>query len=574
MRRRFTPDVPVVSGVSIKDTVILLGIIGFLYLGLHLAMKAPSIIQGPQISLDARLLPYYSFRSLARMTIAYFLSVIFSLVYGYMAAKNKTARTFMLPILDILQSIPILSFLPVVLLSLTAILKERIAVEIAAIILIFTSQAWNMIFSFYQSLTTIPSDLKEAAEIYRFNWWLRFKALELPFAALGLIWNSIMSWAGGWFFLMAAEIFTVGQRDFRLPGLGSYLQLAANEGDIMDIMQGVAALILMIVVLDQLIWRPLLAWADKFKVESTEGEEMPESWFYDLLSRSLLIRRFIARPAAYLLEQIDSLLISLFQKKTVNKRLNQQRQFGVWMWRFLGLVAVGVFLYGVVKAVFMVFQLSPSSWGQLALAAGASWLRVILSLIIALLWTVPLGVAIGLKPRLASILQPILQIVASIPATALFPIILIFLIGLPGGLNLAAILLMLLGTQWYLLFNIIAGAMAIPRDLINTTTSLGLKGWDRWKTLNLPALYPYLITGLIIAHGGAWNATVVAEFVSFGGSDIHTVGLGALISQSTKSGNYSLLLVSTLAMIFIVISTNRFIWRRLYKLAEERFHLD
>lgn len=574
MRRRLTPDIPLISGIFTRDMLILTGIVAFLYLGIHLAIQAPPVVRGPQIDLDPRFLPYYSFRSLERMAIAYVLSLLFSLVYGYAAATNKTGRAILLPLIDTLQSIPILSFLPVVLLSLTAILKEEVATEIAAIVLIFTSQAWNMTFSFFQSLTTIPAELKEAARIYRFGWWLRFKTVELPFSAIGLIWNSMLSWAGGWFFLMAAETFTLGEKDFRLPGLGSYLQLGANEGDFRAIILGLASLVLIIVVMDQLLWRPLLVWSGNFKIESVEGEESTESWFYDLLSRSILIRRFIAIPLSNLSDKLDFFLISFFQKQPEEYYGDKPEGKASWTLRIVGIIALGMFVFGATKASFLLIELPSRSWWLLLLASGASWLRVIACLTIALLWTLPLGVAVGLKPRLASILQPVIQILASIPATALFPIILLFLLNLPGGLNLAAIILMLLGTQWYLLFNVIAGSMAIPRDLIYTSTSLGIKGWDRWKTLILPALFPYLITGLIIANGGAWNVTVVAEYVDFGGKEFFTIGLGSLISQATRTGDYPLLLASTLAMIFIVLATNRFVWRRLYKLAEERYHLD
>lgn len=265
------------------DVVVLIGIAVLIYAGIRLALRAPETVEGPTISLSPGALPYYALRSVGRMAAAYLLSLAFTLVYGRLAAYNRRAEQVLMPLLDVLQSVPILSFLPVVLLSLSAILPERTAAELASIVLIFTSQAWNMTFAWYQSLTTIPKELREASAIFRFNGWLRFKVLELPFAAISLLWNSMMSWAGGWFFLMAAEIFTVGQRDFRLPGLGAYLQEAANQGDTRAILWGIGALVLVIVALDQLVWRPLLAWADRFKLETVEGENPPTSWFYNLL---------------------------------------------------------------------------------------------------------------------------------------------------------------------------------------------------------------------------------------------------------------------------------------------------
>src|SRR5512143_178099 len=289
---------------GIGDGLIILIIAVLLYLGARLAINAPASVSGPTIDLSPRALPWYAFLSTGRMAIAYLLSLVFTLVYGYASARNRTAERIMMPLLDVLQSVPILSFLPVVLLSLTAILPQRLATELAAVILIVTSQAWNMTYSFYQSMTTIPTELREASSIFRFNPWLRFKTLELPFAAIGLIWNSMMSWAGGWFFLMASEIFTVGDKDFRLPGIGSYLQTAANQNNIPAIFLGLGTLVLVIVLLDQLVWRPILVYADKFKVEMATGDVPPESWFYDLMNHSWIATTFSRRILRPLGEKI------------------------------------------------------------------------------------------------------------------------------------------------------------------------------------------------------------------------------------------------------------------------------
>src|SRR5436189_3833825 len=275
---RFSPALPENPTFTVGDAVILLAITTILYAGARLAFRAPAIIAGPDISLSPLALPWYALLSVGRMAAAYFLSLLFSLFYGYAAARNRTARTVLMPLLDVLQSVRLLSFLPVVLLSLSAVLPQAFAAEVAAIVLIFTSQAWNMTFSFYQSITTIPSEMREAAAVFRFDPWLRFKTVELPFAAMGLLWNSMMSWSGGWFFLMAAEIFNVGSRDFRLPGLGADLQVAASRGDLRAVLLGLCTLVLVIVLLDQVVWRPVLAWADKFKLEMTAGEDPPESW--------------------------------------------------------------------------------------------------------------------------------------------------------------------------------------------------------------------------------------------------------------------------------------------------------
>jgi NitT/TauT family transport system permease protein len=460
----------------------------------------------------------------------------------------------------------------VVALSLTAILPEGVAVELASIVLIFTSQVWNMTFSFYQSLITIPGDLREAARIFRLNPWLRFRHLELPHAAIPLIWNSMMSWAGGWFFLMAAETFTVGARDFRLLGLGTYLQMAAEQGDLQALGWGLLALIAVIVGMDQLIWRPLLAWADKFRVEMVESDEAPSSWLYDLWQRAALSEWFLRRVWEPLVERVDAALGRLSEQLAVRPALNPIPPWLVGLpFAALALLGLG---YGVVQAYHLLSALPASALPLLGLATLASMARVLSAQIIALAWTVPVGVWIGMNRSLAARLQPIVQVVASIPATALFPVILLFVLRLPLGIEIGAVLLMLMGTQWYLLFNVIAGASAIPRDLIFTTEILGLRGLERWRVLILPAIFPYLITGLITASGGAWNATIVAEYVEFAGRAHATLGLGALIAQATGQGDYSMLFAATLTMTLTVVAINRLVWRRLYAMAAERFRME
>jgi len=557
-------------GFSMGDVVVLVGIAVFIYVGVRLALQAPETVAGPTISLSPRVLPYYALRSLGRMAAAYFLSLAFTLVYGRLAAYNRRAEQVLMPLLDVLQSVPILSFLPVVLLSLSAILPERTAAELASIVLIFTSQVWNMTFAWYQSLTTIPVELREASAIFRFNGWLRFKVLELPFAAISLIWNSMMSWAGGWFFLMAAEIFTVGQRDFRLPGLGAYLQEAANQGDTRAILWGIGALVLVIVALDQLLWRPLLAWADRFKLETVEGENPPTSWFYDLLRSAHILEWFSRGVWRPLSERLDYWFI----RRAAAAEARVEKPSRPYLFFLLALLVGLGLAYGGFRAALMLAAVPARQWGEIGLGVLATLLRVSVSLLIALAWTIPVGVAIGTNPRVATYLQPTVQVMASIPATALFPVFLLLILGLPGGLNLAAVVLMLTGTQWYLLFNVIAGASAIPQDLKYTSAIIGLSHWERWRTLILPSLFPYIITGAITASGGAWNASIVAEYVEFGGKTLFIPGIGALITRATATGDYHLLLAATLAMVLAVVLINRLFWRRLYRLAEERYRME
>ncbi|MFH0995724.1 MAG: ABC transporter permease subunit [Pseudomonadota bacterium] len=567
----YKPAFPPKPAFTIGDGLILLGLAAILYGGVRLAFDAPSVVSGPEISLSPSALPWYALLSVGRMAIAYFLSLLFSLFYGYAAARNPAARKVLMPVLDVLQSVPILSFLPVVLLSLSAILPEHFATEIAAIVLIFTSQAWNITFSFYQSITTIPSELKEASAIFRFSSWLRFRELELPFAAIGLIWNSMMSWSGGWFFLMAAEIFHVGSRDFRLPGLGSYLKTAAAQGNLMAVLTGTGVLILVVVLLDQFIWRPLLAWADKFKIEMVEGDEEPSSWFLDILSRSWLMD-FFQRRMGPLNEWMDQ----SFQGKDATNIASvtspdSKRPAWHYALAIIGLTAV---IYGGFMAIALMATLSFRDWIEIGVGLLATLARVFSSLVIAMLWTIPVGVAIGTNRRMASLLQPLVQVVAAIPATALFPMLLLALLRVYGGLNIAAIALMLMGTQWYLLFNVIAGAAAIPQDLRFTTDLLGLSVLDRWRTLIIPGIFPYIITGSITASGGAWNASIVAEYVEFGGKTYATTGIGATIARATDTGNYALLLAGTLVLVISVILINRLFWQRLYRLAEERYRME
>lgn len=573
-RFRYGPALPQTPPFTWGDLLIILAIVGVLYLGARLAFASPTAVQGPDISLSPAALPWYATLSTARMTVAYALALSFSIGYGYIAARNRTARRLLMPLLDVLQSVPILSFLPVVLLSLSVFLPEAAAAELAAIVLIFTSQAWNMTFSFYQSMTTIPMDLREASAIYRFNPWLRFRSMELPFAAIGLIYNSMMSWAGGWFFLMAAETFQVGDRDFRLPGLGSYLQTAANAANFPAIFAGLAVLISIIVAMDQLIWRPLIAWSDKFKVEMTEGGEPPSSWFLEVLSRSYLVERYEAHIWRPFLNRLDLFFQTRARFKVVApEKQGAPQRASPATWLVFGVLGVIIAYLGF-RAFGMLATLPLGTYREIGVSVLATLARVAVALVIALLWTVPVGVLIGTNRRAANMLQPIVQITAAVPATALFPVLLLLLVNTRGGLNLAAVVLMLLGTQWYLLFNVIAGASAIPQDLRYTTTLLRLGRSDRWRHLFLPSLFPFIITGAITAAGGAWNASIVAESVQFNGQTYAVTGIGAMIAQATAAGNFALLLAATLALVLTVVIINRTFWLRLYRIAEERYRME
>lgn len=556
------------------DIIIFLGIAAILYLAISPGITGNVSTSGIQVSTDIRNLPLYVLKSVGRMMAAYILSLIFTLIYGYIAAHNKKAEKIMVPILDILQSLPVLSFLPAVVLGLIALFpNDNIGLELSCIILIFTGQAWNMTFSFYHSVKIMPKDLIEASSVFGLNKWQRFKKLEVPFSIIGLVWNSMMSWAGGWFFLMACEMFTLKGKDFRLPGIGSFLQTAANQGNNRALAWGIATLILVIVLLDQLFWKPITVWADKFKIELTESGEAPRSFVLTLLRRSVIIEFLVEKIYEPIVEKLND-FIDKFVVKLSSKERVKGRGVGFVIKWVLKIIVCAVLVYSAFNAFKLLMQVSRSEWGRILPAVGHSFLRVVAAQVIALIWTVPVGVAIGMNKKLANILQPIIQVVASIPATALFPVILVYFMNNLGGLNVASVLLMLMGTQWYILFNVIAGAMAIPEDLKAASKTFGVTGWKRWKILILPSIFPYLLTGMVTATGGCWNASIVSEYVNFGGRTVSTIGLGALISQATEKGNYPLLLVGTIVMCIVVVGVNKTLWKRLYGLAEEKFKVE
>jgi NitT/TauT family transport system permease protein len=553
------------------DAIIFAGLFALVYAIVAVArywFSAP--VAAVEISLSPTAIPRYAFYSLVRMIVAYLLSLVFAIAYGYIAAYNARVEAGMLAVLDILQSIPVLSFLPGVMLAMVSLFPSRqLGVEFGSILLIFTGQVWNMAFSFYASLKALPRELVEASRVYRFGAMQRFLQLELPQGTIGLVWNSMVSVAGGWFFLMACEMFVLGKRDFRLPGLGSYLQSAASAGDTAAIIWGVAAMIGVVVLIDQLVWRPAIAWSDKFKQEQVESSAAHSSAVLNLLRKSPLLTRLRAGVTSPLMERIYS--------SAAHRPAEEKSQASPWQRAFValaGIIALLAILYGVYQGLQLLKGITTAEFVTTLESAGATWLRVIAALAIASAWTIPAGVAIGFSPRLARIAQPLAQIAASVPATALFPVLLLGLISLGGGLNTGSILLMLLGTQWYILFNVIAGAIAIPSEFREVADIFRFGRIDRWRTVILPAIFPYLVTGLVTASGGAWNASIVAEYFHFKGQVLSTFGLGAEISSATDSGNFALLLLSTIVMATLVVSVNRLVWRPLYRRAETRYRME
>jgi NitT/TauT family transport system permease protein len=428
-----------------------------------------------------------------------------------------------------------------------------------------------MAFSFYSSLRSIPRELREAATIYGFSKWQKFFQMELPFGAIGLVWNSIVSVAGGWFFLMACEMFVLGKRDFRLPGLGSYLQTAASAGDTSSVLWGLVTMIGVVVLIDQLIWRPVIAWSDKFKFEQVESADMPRSPVLDLLRNSSLLRILGRKTLQPFREKLDLYFSRDGAKRSKSAAPSAWPRLLAWVCGFFVLPLV---CYGVARTFGLLSHVTAAEFRGVLIGAGATFLRVNVALLIASAWTIPAGVFIGFHPKLSQIAQPFTQIAASVPATALFPVLLLGLVKLGGGLGAGSVLLMLLGTQWYVLFNVIAGASAIPSDLKEVAALFRFSASERWRTVILPGIFPYLITGLVTASGGAWNASIVAEYFHFHDQVMSTVGLGAQISAATDAGRFDMLLMATIIMATLVVCVNRLVWRPLYRLAETKYRLD
>jgi NitT/TauT family transport system permease protein len=521
-----------------------------------------------EINLSPWALPKYTLLSLSRGLLAYAFSLGFTLVYGYWAAKSALAERVLIPLLDVLQSIPVLGFMPGLVLAMVAAFpRSNTGLELAAIIMIFTGQAWNMTFSFYHSVRSVPSDQREVATAYHFTWWKRLVWVELPFSTIGLVWNSMMSMAGGWFFLMVSEAFVLGDKDFRLPGLGSYMSVAVARGDSAAMAWAVLAMAIMIVFLDQLLWRPVVVWAQKFRVEEGGQEAAEHSWVLDFLRRSRVLR-FLGRTAREALAKAKSRRRVPAPASAAPRKTSDALSKGLFL---ALLLAMG---FGVVRLVLVVRGVAPVEWLRLGGAGLTTLGRVLASTAIGTLWALPAGLAIGLSPRLSRALQPVVQVVASFPAPMLFPLVVALLKGAGVALGWGSIVLMLLGTQWYILFNVIAGASAIPSDLREATRMYRLGVYARFRGLYLPAVFPHLVTGWVTAAGGAWNASIVSEFVTLKGEALVTWGLGAQISEAASSADFPRLAASVVTMSGLVVAFNRLAWRPLNHLAETRFSLS
>jgi NitT/TauT family transport system permease protein len=523
-----------------------------------------------QIDLSPSALPGYTLLSLSRGVAAYILSLVFTLVYGTVAAHSRRAEKVMIPLLDIGQGIPVLGFLPGLVLGLVALFPHsNVGLELACILMIFTGQVWNMTFSYFGSLRSIPQELKEVAEIHHFGWLRRFRTLEFASSVIGLVWNSMMSMAGGWFFLTVTEAFTLGDRDFRLPGIGSYMAVAIEKGDTRAMVWAIVAMTTMIVTVDQLVWKPLVAWSQKFRLEEIESGGPPRSWVLDLLRRSPLARRLRkarrSRPRA-LPPPAPDLSAAVPPDRGAKLR--------TVLLGAVGVLAALAAAFGAFELLRLLLRVPSGEWAVVASALGATFLRTFGALTLALVWTLPAGILMGRSARWSRALQPVIQVVASFPAPMLFPLVTGALLAFRVPFSVISAVLMLLGAQWYVLFNVLAGASAIPTDLEEGATVYGVRGLERWKKLFVPAVFPFLVTGLITAAGGAWNASIVAESLVYRGKTLEAFGLGSLITSATRDANFPLLAAGVLTMSLALVLLNRFFWRRLYRLAETKYSLN
>ena len=559
---------------GLADGVVILGVLALLALIAHVGSEAMvSFVppnDSPKISLDPHNLPEYALRSTTRMFIALAASMVFTLVYGSIAAHNKRAERVLVPLLDILQSVPVLGFLSITVTGFIALFPgSLLGLEAASIFAIFTSQVWNMTFSFYQSLRTVPKELLEAASLYRLSRWQRFTKIEAPSAAIPLLWNAMMSFGGGWFFVAASEAISVLNQDYTLPGIGSYVAAAVASQDLSALGWAIVAMTAIIVLVDQLFWRPLVAWSDKFRMEQSSTGDVPQSWLFDLL-KSTRFSKLLAPITTPAIDAIDRLMSSLLGSVSQGPNARQtgrpDRIFNLGL-----LVIVGSLLAWLVHFVLNTVGLAEV---VTAFRLGLyTLLRVTILLVVAtVIWT-PIGVAIGFNPKLARLLQPFVQFMASFPANFIFPFATLFFVYSHININWGSILLMALGSQWYILFNSIAGAQTIPSDLREMADDIGLKGIQRWKKLIIPGIFSAWVTGGVTASGGAWNASIVSEVVSWGATTLTAAGLGAYIAEATSHGDWPRIALGIGMMSLFVVGINRVLWRRLYSLAERQYQL-
>lgn len=579
IRHYFSAQNPGQRRLNTWDLVALLAIVAlFFSLGWAAKQMAAPYQVGEvlPISLDPHYLPKYAVLTVLRMFIALFFSLLFTFTIGTWAAKSKSAERWIIPAIDILQSVPVLSFLSVTIVGFIHLFPGNLlGPECACIFAIFTAQVWNMVFGFYQSLKMIPRDLEDAAEVFQLSAWQKFWRIEVPFSLSGLLWNMMMSISASWFFVVLSEAISVSNQSIRLPGVGSYIALAIEHSDKKAVFYAVVTMLVVILLYDQLLFRPLMKWSEKFKTDITSTDTAYSSWLFNVLKKTRFLH-YVSDFFSVLTDRFINLKFFIFlhqrwphfQSKTTQRYFSWSAFLGKGL--AIGIVGLSLFVMGR----FFLNLIPLSEILHVSYLGTLTSLRIIILIILCSVIWIPVGVWIGVRPKWTSLAQPIIQFCAAFPANLVYPIVVITIVTLNLNVNIWLSPLMILGTQWYILFNVIAGASQIPHELQQAAENFGVTGWQWWKRLGFPAIFPYYITGAITAAGGAWNASIVAEWVSWGSTTLKAIGLGTYIHQYTQTGDFTRVALGTAMMCLFVLAFNCFIWRPLYQLAQNRFQIN
>jgi NitT/TauT family transport system permease protein len=536
-------------------------------------MATPYQLGDPlSISLDPSYLPFYVARSVLRMGIALCFSLLFTFTVGTWAAKNPRAEKIIIPAIDILQAVPVLSFLSITIVGFIHLFPNSLlGPECAAIFAIFTAQAWNMALGFYQTVRSVPADLIEAADVYHLSAWQRFWKIEVPFSMSSLLWNTMMSLSASWFFVVASEAISVSNQKIRLPGVGSYIAVAIERADMHAVFYAIASMLIVILMYDQLLFRPLIKWSEKFNLSDTPQDNTSFSWFLSLLQKTALL----SYVGSWFSKLSDAIIhISFLNRPPVyidKKPSPLKSAFSLWFWRILMTGSTVLAIYLLIN--FIIGTISYGEIGHVFMMGVATSIRVFVLIILSSLVWVPVGVWVGRRPHVTQAIQPVVQFLAAFPANLLFPVFVMMIVHYHLNVNIWLTPLMILGSQWYILFNVVAGANNIPKDLYQAADNLNVRGWQWWRRLALPGIFPYFITGAITAAGGAWNASIVAEYVSWGNTTLRATGLGEYIAAYTATGDFHRIALGTGMMCLFVLIFNRIVWRPLYRLAQERYQI-
>ncbi len=558
------------------DIIALLIIVGVLFIFAWGAMQlaTPYQIGEPiAITLDPHMLPAYAVRTVLRMAIALVFSMLFTFTIGTLAAKSQRAGRIIIPAIDVLQSIPVLSFLSITVVPFIILFRGSIlGPECAAIFAIFTAQAWNITLGFYQTLRTVPADLTEAADLFHLSAWQKFWRVEVPFSMSSLLWNTMMSMSASWFFVVASEAISVANQHIRLPGIGSYIAVAIDQANLHAVGYAIGTMLIVILIYDQLLFRPLLSWSEKFKMDQTPAHNEAESWFIELLQRTQLIKL-----GGHVFSGLANNIVNitwLNRPRTFVDKENptELKRYAGWLLNAALLLVAFISLSTL--SHFILAKIAPEEILHVAVLGLATATRVIILILLSSLFWLPVGIWIARRPRLTHAIQPVIQFVASFPAYVLFPLVVMLIVHYQLNVEIWTSPLMILGSQWYILFNVIAGASSLPNELYMVADNFGVTGWQWWKRIALPGIFPFFITGAITAAGGAWNASIVAEWVSWGHTTLRATGLGEYITASTLHGDFPRIALGTAMMCVYVLAFNRMLWQPLYRLAERRFGLD